>query len=631
MRFANPGMLWWGLLVAVPLALYLFRRKPRTVRVSTLIFFKALAREHQESTWLRRLKHLLSLLLSIAVIAGATLAMARPVVAPAAGALRNVVILLDRSASMAARDDGGERLARAVAQLRNRLAGLPASVPVSVMAYDRRPEILLAPSLDRRAVERALSEVRVRPVEGDARAGLKLAARLAALERPARIWHATDEPPAQPVPEESVVAGDGSAAVKLAGVDVEHIAVASGPFRNAGITAFQLRALPLEHGRFEAFVQVHATGTAVSEVKLDMRLDGKLVALRQLSVAAGGRERLLIPVEAGEGKVLSLKVSVPGDALDLDNEVHARIPEPRPVRVVWVSQSVDPFTKLALTSITRRNQVRVFQAVPSSWPPKQKPDVAIFDGWLPKTWPTDCSVVLIDPPGSAGPVEAVRIKGRGLPLSAVRPTDSRHPLLFGVASARVAVTQTCTVDTDGPLEPLWVGPSGPLLLAGEVKGQRLVVMAFSPRRSERLGLMASYPLLIGNAVFWSARPRVRKSNTGTHRTGELLELAGREIAWTPSASGASRVERLAIEGRWTELDRQGLWQTDAGRKGSAALLSVRETLPPDATGEEGGSASSAAEISSVGLLRGDLTWLVLWAVFAVLLLESWLYHRKAVN
>jgi hypothetical protein len=194
----------------------------------------------------------------------------------------------------------------------------------------------------------------------------------------------------------------------------------------------------------------------------------------------------------------------------------------------------------------------------------------------------------------------------------------------------LAVTQTCAVEAGGLLEPLWVGPSGPLLLAGEVSDQRLVVMAFSPRRSERLGLMASYPLLVGNAVFWSARPRVRTEQTRTYRTGELLELTGSEIVWSPGTNGASGGHRLPIAGRWTELDRQGLWRTDAGREGSAALLSARETLLAGAS-PQGGDAGPGEPAAPAGPLRGDLTWLVLWGIFAVLLLESWLYHRRAVN
>ena len=68
-----------------------------------------------------------------AVIVLASFALARLVVSPPAGALKSVVILVDRSASMAARDKGGHtRLDDVRAAVRERLAGLPGGITVSV-------------------------------------------------------------------------------------------------------------------------------------------------------------------------------------------------------------------------------------------------------------------------------------------------------------------------------------------------------------------------------------------------------------------------------------------------------------------------------------------------------------------
>jgi len=101
MQLINPAFLWLSLLAIIPIALYLFRRKSKVVDVSTLVFFKTLAREHQESAWLRRLKKLVSLLLTLIVLAGAIFGLARVIFSPAsADDFRSVVILLDRSASM---------------------------------------------------------------------------------------------------------------------------------------------------------------------------------------------------------------------------------------------------------------------------------------------------------------------------------------------------------------------------------------------------------------------------------------------------------------------------------------------------------------------------------------------------
>ena len=78
MRFLTPSYLHLLWLALIPLVLWLFRRQAKRVPVSTLLFFKSLAREHQESAWLRRIKKWLSLLLTLLVLLFAILALARP-------------------------------------------------------------------------------------------------------------------------------------------------------------------------------------------------------------------------------------------------------------------------------------------------------------------------------------------------------------------------------------------------------------------------------------------------------------------------------------------------------------------------------------------------------------------------
>ncbi len=651
MRFLYPSLfLAWSALVLVPIVLYLFRPRPRTVRTSTLPFFKWLAREHQDSAWLRRLKYLLSLLLSLLVILGAAAALGRLVMAPPAGTLRSVVVLVDRSASMAARNaHGPTRLHEAVARLEDRLAGLPASTGVIVMAYDRRPEVLLARSVERRQVHRALASIEARPIEGRPAEALQLARRLAALEPPAVIWHATDGRMSSEEASDEYATGtdpershDAAAARRppppsddepgppgtRAEVPVEEVLVPMREPRNVGITAFRLRRLPLQQARFEAFVQVHCVAEEPVAATLDVELDGNLVALRKLTLTPGEREALLIPLDEDPEaeRVLSLKLSAEGDMLAWDDVVHARIPRLRPVRVLWISPSPDPFTELALSSLGSEGDLEVLHGEPSAWPPESPVDVAIFDGWLPEPWPDDVPAVAVNPPGPAGPVRAAAIEGGGLPLDTLRAPGEDHPVLYGVATGRVAVTQTAVLEAGGTLDSLWVGPQGPVLSAGEVRGQRIVVMAFSPQHSEQLPFMASYPLLIGNSVYWAAESRIESAEGRNRRTGDLVELEGRTLTWHDPGARQREV-RVAPAARFAELDRLGLWTTDQGESGSAALLSVDDTRLP-ARGDAPLGASGATAVGS--RFRGDLAPLLLWGLLGLFLVESWLFHRYFV-
>ena len=646
MQFLHPGSLVWAWLLVPVVLLFLVRRRPRTVRVSTLAFFKSLSEVYRESPWLRRLKRLLALALAAATLLAAIGALAHLVRAPASGAQQSLLIVLDGTASMGTTDaDGRTRMEEARARLRTRLAGVDAGVSILLMRYDRRPEILLPHGLDRRALDRALQEVAIRPIEGDPETALVLAGRLAALQAPATIWHVTDQPRLPRTREDmEPVASSGSATNPDEGtattdapplrevlrlpddVVLETIDVGLPAVRNVGITAFQLRPRPLERGRFDAFVEIHAAEAGPVDTQLEVHVDGRLVSLRDLTLPGGGRERLLVPVEATTGSVLALSLRTAGDRLAADDRVIARIPELRPIRLLWVREgaSIDPFTSLALAALGEDGVLEAFEAEPSAYKTlRERFDVVLFDGWLPEAWPTDTPALVMKPPRSLGPIRTAPIAGNGLPTETLRAIDDSHPVLFGVASARVALTQTAVLEADGSLAPLWVGDMGPLLVAGEVQGQRLVVMAFAPDRSEHLGLLASYPLLIGNAVFWLAAEEAEKRAGNNRRTGTLVDTGDAPLVWTDAAGVESRAEQPSSSAV-SVLDRQGLWRIGAVH-GSAALLSAAETAVRGPAPTEAGTVREAG-----GVLRGDLRPLLLWVTFFLLLLEAWLFHRRAV-
>lgn len=658
MRFLLPSLFaLWAPLVLIPIVLYLFRPRPRTVKTSTLPFFKWLHKEHQDSAWLRVLKYLLSLLLTVTVVLASAAALGRLVVTPAAEDIKTVVILVDRSASMGTVDEKGRtRLQLAKESLGQRVAGLTASVGVVIIGYDQRPEVLLARSVDRRQIERTIALIQHRPIAGKPASALQLARQLAAIETPAAIWHATDSPKTSASPEtiadgqgpDGIAASDPTAAesdpstTELNSAEIADTALepeitlhqldfsALNP-TNIGITAVQMRRLPLDRAVFEAFVQVRGTAPRDIEATLDVFLDGGEVDLRTFTLHPGQTETLLIEIRADQAadQIAKLQVNTPHDQLPADNTVYVRIPRLDPIKVLWIRESPDPFTMLALSSLADDGDVEIFEGTPDAWPPKEAVDVAIFDDWLPEEWPAAGAIVVINPPNSVGPIRAVRLQAEPLPIADLRATNAGHPLLYGVATARIEISQTAVLQADGPLQPLWVGPQGPVLLAGESHGQRVAVIGFSPQLSTQLPFMASYPLLIGNAVYWGAEQQLQQVRGMNRRTGELLELNGEQLTWIDPEAPDRSLHELPLVGRSIELNRVGLWKTDTGTTGSSALLAAKETQI-HASGA-GSTTATAQELVDLPWFSGDLAPLLLCVVLGILLTESWLYHRCITN
>lgn len=643
MEFLNPGSLWLLLLGIVPLVLYLVRRRSKKVRVSTLVFFKTLAKEHQESAWLRRLKRWLSFLLTILLLALAVFVLSRLIVRQDdADRYRTVVILLDRSASMSVRDEGGEsRLEAAKRVLRERLTKVPEEVGVALVAYDQRPEVIQPRTLKRRELLSRLDSVGNRPIAGRVDAAMETAEMIAALEPPSAIWHLSDHLLTEEISvdsggkdnsEPSPSAGGAETAAEI-GNDLwklHELNLALSEVSNTAITAVQLRGVPLEYARYDVFVRVALNRDAAGPVKARLRLavGGIPSQLRELDLEPGAESALTFRINGSRDQLLRISLETEGDDFPLDDEVILPLPEIRPILAAWIrpDETEDPYTRFALSSIQESGSFELLKGNPSSWPLKTQVDAVIFDGWMPEEWPEDTPAIVLNPPDHAGILTAKRLTAP-VPHDAVRTANAEHPVLFRVSSSRVALTQTAIFEGRGSLEPLWFAGPDPVLSAGEVGGNRVVVMGFAPGLSERLPLTASFPILMGNALYWCVDQEKASGRTKLYRTGELAPVAGRNLTWTENEGRGSKRTVMPLGAGLVEMDRIGLWETDSGLRGASHLLSAEESDLRTLKGEVGGDSSYFA---TANRFAGNLKLWLLAGIALILVLESWLFHRHAV-
>lgn len=618
MKFLHPQLLHFLWLALIPIALWLFRRKAKRIPVSTLLFFRSLAREHQESAWLRRLKRILALLLSLLVVGFAAFALSRPYREGGGDTPKSLVILLDRSASMASVDaQGRTRLDEAKALVRERLNALPENVVCSLVTYDANAEVAQSRSTNRRELLRLIDQVQAAPVEDRIEEGLKVARRLAALDSPSQTWMLTD---AKVPPPAVTTQTSGREDMRLLSVALE------APV-NVGITGFQIRPAPLARNRFEAFVEVSAAAdnAQVVESTLEARLDGRAVQLRELSLKPGESARLVMPLEGGKGQRLELEVRAKGDCLGWDNIALSPLPETKPLVVAWFTESPDPFVELALSSLLAEDRIQVLKGGPKDWPLKERPDVYVFENWLPKDWPADRPALVLNPPTSVGPIRAKRLE-QGVPYEGIRAVQPDHPVLYRVTSARVALTQSTVLGMGDTLESLWMAGNEPVLAAGEAGGQRLVVTGFQPGKSEQLALLSAFPLLIGNALYWCAEDAEALALLKPHRAGDFVNAKAGLVKWRAWDGARFADASDEVRAGMLELRRIGVWETSDGRTESSLLLSSHETDVPGRAAPVAGAKDASTRWSGGGNWSTTLLWLVL----IVLLVESWLFHREAV-
>ena len=122
------------------------------------------------------------------------------------------------------------------------------------------------------------------------------------------------------------------------------------------------------------------------------------------------------------------------------------------------------------------------------------PAFSVLEGDVPDTLPPG-NLLLINPEGPLVPATG------DLPALGPLTTQVDHPLLAGIDLRALLVDRAKQINTPIWLEPLAGTDEGPLLLAGELEGRRIVVLTFDIADSN-LAKLAAFPLFMANLTDW---------------------------------------------------------------------------------------------------------------------------------
>lgn len=313
MSFLAPLFLAALAALAIPVVLHLTHRERREpVRFPSLAFVRRIPFRTTER---RRIRDLVLLLLRAAAVALLVIAFARPFLtrrgadADALGTAREVVMLLDRSASMGY----GDRWPRALRAARDAIGSLGPEDRATIILFDQAPEVAVPATGDRARLEGALASAR--PGGGATR--LAPAVQLAAdlLEQstlPAKT--------AVLITDFQRSGWDGAAEMRLPpGATLEPVFVGDDAPRNVAVTDVALERSPADGGRVTVTASVANFGS--DDVTVRARLGTHDQTLQEVpaAVPAGGAAPVRFPPIALPATPTPAWVAVDGDRLPADD------------------------------------------------------------------------------------------------------------------------------------------------------------------------------------------------------------------------------------------------------------------------------------------------------------------------
>ena len=585
-----PALTAAAVLLAVAvmvLLLYLLKPAARRMAVPSMVIWRLVLRTRKSTP--DRLRWWLSLLLALCIALSLTLALVRPQISAFVGGANKSVIVIDDSTTMAAiASDGKTRFQHALVSARD-LVQAGAADARFMIADTRR--LVGSPRLESR--EAALSTLAQLHVVPGGRPQFPNILR--SDERDVRAVLITDGVAALATPP------------NVQTLSVYQIA------DNVGITAFEVRPLPRDVHRFQAYVQVFNASPGNKQVQLQVAGAGAAPIRRVLQLAGGATASEVLDVSAYATGPIRASVDSTYDALPLDDVAFSYRPPSKSIRVVMVSAG-----NVALErSLKVLPRVQLSVVPPGQYASRSGVDVWVFDRFAPRAPPSSAALLF-----RPAPVDWLPHASGELRDTSVGAWSNAHPVTDSLSLRDVLAERALHIRDVARAQVLASDPGRRPLILASASGSKWVEVAFALEDSN-LSLQAGFPAFLSNALNWM--------------TGEPLALqAGLGVIELP----VTRAKVLDLDGRPTaarELSETTLVEAFQPTFYTAIAPDRRvrvaaNVLDPalsaiNATTLTGMAAAKPVAHTAAALLPA--AWLALLALATVLLaLEWWTYNRR---
>jgi hypothetical protein len=610
---------------AVVVVFYILKLRRRPVAVPFSKIWSRILKDKEATSLFSQLKRLLSLLLQLALLALLLLALGDPRAASNLIEGRNIIVLVDASASMQATDVAPSRLDAARERVRSMVRGLSGSDRMLIAQMDAAATPLTTMTGEIAELEAGVAAVKATDASADFARALRFASdSLRGLSSP-EIIVVSDGALGE--------AADSAGPVHLGEIKLSYVEIGERA-RNVAITGFSVRRYPLDKSRYEVMLEVTNTSEDTVDVELSLLGDGQLTDLTRLRLNPKEKLPRFYPNLSGASKTLEAKLTLADgshDDLPADDHAYALLPERRRARVQVVSTG-NMFLEAALLL---DEYLDVTTVAPGAYPGKGTFDVTIFDDVAPPVAKGSGSILYLNPTGEGLPFEVGKVlEGDDSYKLGFDELDAKSPLIRYIALGEVNVGRAHALK--GSKEDRVVGASsrGALLLQGRRAGAKFVALGFDVRESD-FALRAAWPLFLLNVI--NDFVEEDTSYISSFRTGTVWNIpvaSSAQEATLELPTGDKRTIPVK-DGRAVFLGQHaGFYKISTGPAAeetsmfAANLSDLPESSikPRDKLQVDGRLAGEVGEFK-IGVRREVWIYLLL-AVLAVTTLEWLTYHRR---
>lgn len=620
MSFLSP-LFFWSFLSLIPLAaIYLLKVRPRRKPTTAYFLWQEIFQERRPNRLLQRLRDLWSLLLMALAFCAVCLALTRPEMGE--DDRKDVLLLIDNSASMNTVEDGRTRLQAAKQAAIEVLRAFDGTQRAAVASVANEMDYMSHLSDNPRELIDAVNAIQPTDFEFEASQFTALAAddgktkaasnEVASAEKvtPALgVTSATNQIDEDWLEGQRVIlVSDGCFDTDELPERVELMKVGK-KVDNVGFVSADLRRLPSANDLLGLYVRLHSTFAQTVEVDLlvyDGPADNDLFRLIPLEVAPGLNAPLTFNLENAQPGSWRIKLDL-NDALQNDNVAQLAVPPQDPIRVQVASENRFFFENSVLAFSAGSGLLTLVN---------ENPDIVIDQG----DWSGADRAIVFQPQGESKWWQNLSDQ---LDAVAARVLVEDHPVIRHIDVATVSFAGAVQLEAPEKAQVLVASDEGvPLIYRVTDHGKTAVIVNMDPVEAD-FYFSAWFPVLVhGSATHLAGR---EDDLFASYRPGDSIPILGSNdgAATQITLPDATQIETTA--NRLDRIDQVGFYEL----KNASRDWSVASSL---LSRQESNVDNTAVVDSSQPIHRGwpMSHWLTTLAV-VILGAESVLYHRRKVG
>ena len=282
---------------------------------------------------------------------------------------------------------------------------------------------------------------------------------------------------------------------------------------NVGITAFDFENVPGDPSQREAFVEVFNAGSVPVTTQVVISGLGEQRVTREISIEADSFAGDTFDLSAFPGGPIRAALTSTGDGYADDDVAYGYLSSRRIVRVTLVTTSDSDYLakslgaqpRVRLNTVSPRRYMDQVVAAPN------QTDIFVFDRFVPAKPPSAPALLI-----GAKSVDWLPARAGTASFPEIASADTRHSVLRDISLRDLSIERGNYLQSpkDATTTVLLRSSDDKVLALAHNGAMRWVLLGFDVA-SSNFGLLAGFPLFLGNSINWLAdEPEILREQPG---------------------------------------------------------------------------------------------------------------------